>query len=67
VVAVLSSPGILQSIAKEMVEKTSKFWGIRNSMVSSIFDIEASATSTTALRSWITHDLELAPDQLAAP
>jgi hypothetical protein len=28
------------------------------------FDIKASATPTTALRSWITHDLELTPDQL---
>jgi hypothetical protein len=26
------------------------------------FDIKASATPTTALRSWITHDLELAAD-----
>jgi hypothetical protein len=26
------------------------------------FDIKASATPTTALRSWITHDLELTAD-----
>jgi hypothetical protein len=66
VVAVLSSPDILWSIAKDMVKKVNicnqilgkpEQQGYRRS-----FDIKASATPTTALRSWITHDLELAAD-----